>query len=271
MAKNKRIKKVLRYGLLSIIILYIGACAYMYFMQESFIFLPEKIDSKATIEMGIPTEEINLKVDDAQLNGVLCKVNQSKGLVFFLHGNKGNVLCQKAAAKFYTDLGYDFFTFDYRGFGKSTGSCSSEEQFFEDIHAVYETMAKKYTQDSITVIGYSLGTGPAAMIASKMNPKRLVLIAPYFSLKDMTVRRYYVIPTFLLKYPFETNVHLQNVKVPTLIVHGDQDAVLPFEGGEQLSKLLKKTDQFVRLPGYGHDDMEMNADFRTALTAFLSN
>jgi pimeloyl-ACP methyl ester carboxylesterase len=80
-----------------------------------------------------------------------------------------------------------------------------------------------------------------------------------------------VIPTFLLKYPFETNVHLQNVKVPTLIVHGDQDAVLPFEGGKQLSELLKKTDLFVRLPGYGHDDMEMNADFRTALSAFLSN
>lgn len=271
MAKNKRLKKVLRFGLLSIIILYIGACAYMYFMQESFIFLPEKIDTHAVIDMGVPTEEINFSVDDDQLNGVLCKVNQPKGLIFFLHGNKGNVLYQKAAAKFYTDLGYDFFTFDYRGFGKSTGSCSNEKQFFDDIHAVYKTMSKKYAQDSITVIGYSLGSGPAAMIASEMNPKRLVLIAPYFSLKDMTVRRYYVIPTFLLKYPFETNVHLQNVKVPTLIVHGDQDAVLPFEGGKQLSELLKKTDLFVRLPGYGHDDMEKNADFRSALSTFLSN
>jgi pimeloyl-ACP methyl ester carboxylesterase len=240
-------------------------------MQESFIFHPETIEQNVTIDMGVPSEEINFSVNDAQLNGVLCKVNQPKGLIFFLHGNKGNVLYQKAAAKFYTDLGYDFFTFDYRGFGKSTGACSSEEQFFEDIHSVYETMSKKYAQDSITVIGYSLGSGPAAMISSEMNPKRLVLIAPYFSLKDMTIRRYYVIPTFLLKYPFETNVHLQKVKAPTLIVHGDQDAILPFEGGKQLSELLKKTDLFVQLPGYGHDDMEMNADFRAALTSFLSN
>jgi len=92
MAKNKRLKKVIRYGLLSVIILYIGACAYMYFMQESFIFLPEKIDANTVIDMGVPTEEINFSVDDAQLNGVLCKVNQPKGLIFFLHGNKGNVL-----------------------------------------------------------------------------------------------------------------------------------------------------------------------------------
>lgn len=270
MAKNKRFRKIFRFSLISILILYIGACAYMYFMQESFIFHPETIEQNVTIDMGVPSEELTFSVNDSQLNGVLCKVNQPKGLIFFLHGNKGNVLYQKAAAKFYTDLGYDFFTFDYRGFGKSTGACSSEEQFFEDIHAVYETLSKKYTQDSITVIGYSLGSGPAAMIASKKNPKKLVLIAPYFSLKDMTVRRYYVIPTFLLKYPFETNVHLQNVKVPTLIVHGDQDAVLPYEGGQQLSKLLKKTDHFVRLPGYGHDDMEKNTDFRNAVSAFLS-
>jgi pimeloyl-ACP methyl ester carboxylesterase len=271
MAKSKRFRKIFRYSIVSIFILYIGACAYMYFMQESFIFHPETIEQNVTIEMGVPSEEMNISVNDAQLNGVLCKVNQPKGLIFFLHGNKGNVLYQKEAAKFYTGLGYDFFTFDYRGFGKSTGACSSEEQFFEDIHAVYETMAKKYTQDSITVIGYSLGSGPAAMIASKKNPKKLVLIAPYFSLKDMTVRRYYIIPTFLLKYPFETNVHLHNVKAPTLIVHGDKDAVLPFEGGKQLSALLKKTDQFVRLPGYGHDDMEKNPEFRNAVSSFLRN
>jgi hypothetical protein len=240
-------------------------------MQESFIFLPEKIDQKVNIDMGVPSEEINFSVNEAQLNGVLCKVNQPKGLIFFLHGNKGNVLYQKAAAKFYTDLGYDFFTFDYRGFGKSTGSCSDESQFFEDIEQVYSTLTKTYSEKQITVIGYSLGSGPAAMIAAKMNPKKLVLIAPYFSLKDMTVRRYYIIPTFLLKYPFETNVHLQNVKAPTLIVHGDQDAVLPFEGGKQLSTLLKKTDQFVRLPGYGHDEMEENSDFRNAVIYFLAN
>jgi pimeloyl-ACP methyl ester carboxylesterase len=270
MAKYKRIKKFVRYGLLSIFLIYIGACGYMYFMQEGFIFHPETIGQNVTIDMGVPTEEINFSVNEAELNGVLCKVDQPKGLIFFVHGNKGNVLYQKEAAKFYTDLGYDFFTFDYRGFGKSTGYCYNEAQFFEDIELVYKRMSSKYSENQITVIGYSLGSGPAAMIAAKMNPKKLVLIAPYFSLKDMTVRRYYVIPTFLLKYPFETNVHLQNVKASTLIVHGDKDAVLPYEGGKKLSALLKKTDQFVRLPGYGHDDMEKNPDFRNVVSSFLN-
>jgi pimeloyl-ACP methyl ester carboxylesterase len=239
-------------------------------MQESFIFHPEKIEQNQVIDMGIPSQELTFKMDEIKLHGVLCKVPNSRGLIFFLHGNKGNVLYQRKAAKFYTSLGYDFFTFDYRGFGKSNGECINEEQFFNDVKHVYKEMAKLYPEKTINVIGYSLGTGPAAMLASQLNPSRLLLIAPYYSLKDMTIRRYYIIPTFLLKYPFETNVYLQGVKIPTLIVHGDQDAVLPYEGGEKLAELLNNSGRFVRLAGQGHDDLEENAEFRKAVSLFLN-
>lgn len=265
-----RISKILKWILVVSIALYIAACLFMYLKQESFIFLPDRIGAHEKLTFCKPSKEIKFNVDGAVLSGVLFKVKNTKGLVFFVHGNKGNVLNQEKHMKFYTDLGYDFFTFDYRSFGKSTGDNESEEQFFSDAQTVYKTMMKLYDESKTTIIGYSLGTASAAMLAAKNRPAKLALIAPYFSLKRMTIHRYKVIPTFLVKYPFETNVHLSKVKAPVLLVHGDNDVVLPFSGSVDLSKLLKKGDQFLPLKGQGHDDLELNPRFCKSMIAFLN-
>ena len=262
-------KKILfrLFGLL--FVFYCACCAYMYFKQEAFIFLPEKLAQNKKLSINIPFEEVAIKVQGAKLSGLLCSVHQPKGLIFFVHGNKGNLNDQEQAARFYTSLGYDFFSFDYRGYGKSTGEIESEKQFFSDVVAAYSYCLKRYTAPEITIIGYSLGTAPASYLATKSSVSRLILIAPYFSLKKMTVHRYKVIPTFLLKYPFETNEHLKKAKQRVLIVHGDQDAVLPFEGGKALEEYLGNDDRFLKLPGQGHDDLEKNPQFRKAIRTYL--
>jgi hypothetical protein len=130
-------------------------------------------------------------------------------------------------------------------------------------------MKRRYTEDSIVVIGYSVGTASAAMITALENPRKLVLIAPYYSLIDMTYRSYPFIPSFLLKYKFETNEHLKKIKEPVLLVHGDKDVVLPFEGSKQLSKLLNNKSKFVPIKGQGHDDFEFNEVYDKEVSLFL--
>ena len=252
-----------------LIILYTAGCAYMFFFQEDFIFHPKKLASTSKLSFTIPFEEVKLPVNGAILNGALFKSDKSKGLVFFLHGNSGNLLDQDQAANFYTKLGYDFFTFDYRGFGKSTGEISSEEQFFSDIQAAYNYIKKSYKESMINVVGYSVGTASAAMITSRNNPSKLVLIAPYYSLVDMTVRNYKIVPTFLLEYKFETYKYLEQIKKPVLLVHGDQDEVLPFECSLELSKLLDEDDRFVPIKGQDHNYFEENEIFASAVTDFF--
>ena len=252
-----------------LVLLYVTICSYMFFKQEDFIFLPEKIKSSANLDIHLPHEEVFFYSKGAKLNGFYAKVEHPRGLIFFLHGNKGNLNYQEQAARFYTSLGYDFFSFDYRGYGKSSGNIFSEEQFFQDVKAAYSFCLKSYRESDITIIGYSLGTGPASYLASQTKAPKLLLIAPYFSLKKMTLHRYKVIPTFLVKYPFDTYLHLQNAQQEKLIVHGDLDAVLPFEASSELKPYLKKGDRFVRLPGQGHDDMEKNPLFRKTVRQFL--
>ena len=47
------------------------------------------------------------------------KICGKKGAVLFFHGNAGNLQGWGKYARHFTDLGYDFYLFDYRGYGKS--------------------------------------------------------------------------------------------------------------------------------------------------------
>ena len=100
------------------------------------------------------------------MNGVLFKADSSKGLIFYLHGNAGSINSWGEIAKTYTDLDHDVFILDYRGYGKSEGSITSQDQLFRDLQIVYDEVKKRYREDKVIVLGYSIGTAPAAKIAS---------------------------------------------------------------------------------------------------------
>ena len=136
---------------------------------------------------------------------------------------------------------------------------------------MYDELKKRYKESEINVIGYSLGTCPAAMLAAKNKPKKLILIAPYYSLSDMTIRRYKIIPPFLLKYKFDTYKYVQQAEMPILIVHGDKDDVIPFECSLQLKLDLKKTDIFVPFKGQDHNNFEDNPSYLKAARSFLNS
>jgi uncharacterized protein len=117
----------------------------LYFFQEKQIFFPEKLDGNFKFSFSQKFQELNIKTDDDQLlNGLLFKADNSKGLISYLHGNAGSFNSLGQIAKTYTDLGYDVFLLDYRGFGKSDGSISSQEQLFQDVQIAYNEIKKRY-------------------------------------------------------------------------------------------------------------------------------
>jgi len=74
-----------------------------------------------------------------------------------------------------------FLLLDYRGYGKSEGTINGQEQIFRDVQTVYDSLKHSYQENKIIVLGYSIGSGPAAKLASTNNPKLLILQAPYYS------------------------------------------------------------------------------------------
>lgn len=268
---KKRIFNILKV----LLALYIILCGFLFFLQEKLIFFPQKLEKAYKFNFAQKFdqefEELYIKAsDDILLNGLLFKADTSKGLIFYLHGNAGSLSSWGGVAKTYTDMNYDIFILDYRGYGKSEGSISGEKEFFKDVQVAYNELKKRYSEDKIIVLGYSIGTGPAAKIASTNNPKLLILQAPYYSLKDMMFHTYPFVPTFLLKYKFKTNECLNACKMPVVIFHGDKDEVIYYGSSLKLKEQFKPQDTLITLNGQGHNGMTTTVAYKAELEKILA-
>ena len=244
----------------SCFIFYVGVCILLYFFQEKLIFFPAKL-SKDHIFTFHNFEEINFKVEGGiTINAVLFTSRQSKGVVFFLHGNAGSIAGWGQGASLYVENGYDVLYLDYRGYGKSAGHIESEKQLIDDAQIVYDYLQKKYSEKKIIVSGTSIGTGIAAKIASRNNPRGLILCSPYYSLKTLIKEKVPIAPAFIIKYSLDTYKFLQKVKCPITILHGSKDEIIPVKHAVDLKKMHPKVDLTI-IGGYGHNDLSGSEEY----------
>ena len=263
-------KKIIIRLLKIFLIFYLIICTLLYFFQEKLIFFPDKLGKDYQFQFNQPFQELNIKTKDQKLlSGLLFKADSSKGLIFYLHGNAGALDSWGEVAKTYTDLGYDVFMLDYRGYGKSEGTITSEEQLFKDIQTAYNEIKKRYNESNIIVLGYSLGTGLATKLASTNKPKQLILQAPYYSFTDLMKHYYPIIPTFILKYKLQTDVYIRNCKMPIVIFHGTKDEVIYYGSSLKLKAYFKSTDTLITLEGQQHNGITNNPEYKTDIGKIL--
>lgn len=263
-------KRIILNALKVIILIYVLACGFLYFYQENMIFFPQKLEKEYHFNFNQPSKQVTIETQDGiSLSGLLFKSNNSKGLIFYLHGNGGSIASEGNIAKTYTNLNYDFFILDYRGYGKSEGEISSQDQLYKDVQTAYNQLKGSYGEENIVILGYSIGTGPATKLASTNNPKQLILHAPYFSLTDMMRHNYPIFPTFLLKYKFSTNEYIKDCKMPIAIFHGDNDLAIYYESSLKLKPLLKSGDRLIKLVNQGHGGITSHKDYKPSIESIL--
>ena len=215
-------------------------------------------------------EEYNIKTEDGNtLNSVLFKAVKPKGVIFYLHGNGGSIDSWQRVAFHYTDLGYDVFMLDYPGYGKSTGHIKSQQQLFDAVKMAYQHVKTLYPENQIVILGYSIGTGPAAWLASQNHPQRLILLAPYYSLADEVKTLYPFLPSFILKYQFNTYKYIQHLPAPITIFHGDADELIDHTSSIRLKKYFKPGDRLIILKGQQHNGINENGDYLDSLKKIL--
>jgi pimeloyl-ACP methyl ester carboxylesterase len=251
-------------------VLYLGLCVLLYFQQERLLFFPQKLAANYRFSFRAPfRERWFMMVDGTRLHSLLFTVPSSKGLVFYLHGNAGALDSWGEEASTYTRLGYDVLLLDYRGYGKSDGQIESQTQFLRDVEGVYQQMLTEYPENRVVLLGYSLGTGAAAWLAAQHQPRLLILQAPYPSLRALARHYYPWVPSFLVRYPMATYKLLPRVTSHIVIFHGDQDEVIDYQLAAPLKTALKPQNQFVTLPGIGHNNMTNSPAYQEAIGRLL--
>lgn len=264
-------KRFLLRTLLIVGILYVSGCILLYFKQEGIIFLPTKHSKEFVFDFDQKYEEKSIRTTDGKiLNGLLFKVPESKGLIFYLHGNGGSVNSCGIVAETFTKLHYDVFILDYRGYGKSEGSIDSEEQSHRDVQIAYNEVKKSYPENKICVLGYSIGTGFASKLASVNHPRLLILHAPYYNLTDLMSHKYPIVPTFILKYKLNTNEYLKKCRMPVVIFHGDNDHGIYVGSSYKLKKEFKAGDRLFVLKGVGHNGIIKSEEYQSLIPELLN-
>jgi len=240
---------------------YLAVLGKLWFGQESLIFHPTPLPAGHTFQLPADVHEVTIDVPGAKLDAVHMQLPHPDGVVFYLHGNAGNLTSWFVNADFYRALNVDLFMVDYRGFGKSTGHIESEAQLLADVQAAWQTVAKQYEGRHVVFFGRSLGTGLAAKLTASLppgqRPELLVLVSPYISMTAMAHEQYPFVPSALLRYPLRTDEAIKALggATPVLILHGDKDALIPYRHAQVLSSLTPGV-QLQAVPGAGHNDIQ---------------
>ncbi|MEO0731337.1 MAG: alpha/beta fold hydrolase [Bacteroidota bacterium] len=247
--------------------LYLLLAGLLYFGQESLMLHPHPLPENHPY--GEHAEEWIDLPDGNRLNALRLRVPNPRGVILYLHGNVGSNGRSLYQTRQLRELGYDLYLVDYRGFGKSTGTITTEAHLTEDLQYVYDRLATDYGEANVYLLGYSLGSGPASYLAANNQPAGMVLIAPYRSLTAMKNRWFWMFPDFLLKYELNNTANLARATVPVAIVHGTADELIPVEMGRSLATLASERITLYELPGVSHRGAIMHRKVKEAVRQLI--
>ena len=103
---------------------------------------------------------------------------------------------------------------------------------------VNKTRSKK---ENIIIYGESLGTGITTEIAQNKNFAGIILETPFTSMVAAGKSKYPIFPIkLLLKDKYESDKKIKNIKSPVLIMHGEEDQIVPFWMGEKMFQMANE-------------------------------
>lgn len=234
-------------------------------------------------------EEINFTSrDGTKLHGwFLPAAGQPKGTIFHCHGNAQNVTAQIGFVRWLPDRGYNVFSFDYRGYGKSQGK-PERLGVLEDTQAALRYLRTRtdIDQGRIVVFGQSLGGVNAIVaLATETNAAagiRGIAIDSAFASYRLAVRdKIGDIPVLsLLRWPLSFLVvsdgyspldYIQRLPpgVPIVLMHGTTDRVLPTRHARLLYDAAGKPKDLWILRGMNHCEAVTYPEHRLALLNFF--
>ena len=203
------------------------------------------------------------------ISGLRFRVEESKGLVIYFHGNSRSVKGWGKFSQDFTSHGFDVVMIDYRGFGKSTGR-RSEHALKQDAQHVYEQIKELVPESRIIIYGRSIGSGFATKLASANNPRMLILDAPYYSFTKVSQRYAPFLPIpFVLRYPLRTYTWMRYVRCPVRIIHGTSDWLIPISSSYELAKIQPDRTVVYPIKGGGHNNLAAFEEYYEVLGRVL--
>jgi pimeloyl-ACP methyl ester carboxylesterase len=227
-------------------------------LENRLIFHPTTDIARTPRDVGLDYLDLYFTTaDNVRLNGWFIPHPQASATMIWFHGNAGNIGDRVDNIKLLHDkTRISIFIFDYRGYGRSPGS-SSETTTYIDGDAAMNFVRTQLQVDSknLLIFGRSLGAAVAAEMATRHGRRAVILESPFTSISDMAK---IVLPALpigpLLSAKFDVIDKVGKITAPLLVLHGDQDEIIPFEQGQRVFAAARQPKQFYPIKGAGHND-----------------
>ena len=237
-------------------LIYAGIVGYMYVNQQSLLFKPAG-ELPAPSSVGLAdVAVVSLTMSDGTNLTAWSAPPAVEGAptVLFFHGQSGNLGDRSERMREILNSGFGLLAPSYRGYPGSDGE-PSERALISDGVQLYDQLNNAGVD--VVLHGQSLGTAVAAAVAAQRpDAELLVLEAPFTATVDVAGERYPWLPVdALMRDQFATRDLIQEITVPILIFHGDQDETVPLHHAEALADLAGDTAQIYVIPDGTHNDL----------------
>lgn len=254
----------------------IGATLFLMIFEKQLIYYPAKEVEVTPKALGLSFDDVTLDVEPGvKIHGWFIKGSKEPptATILFSHGNAGNIADRLDRVLSWRDLGADFLLYDYRGFGRSTGS-PDEAGTYLDGRAAYDYLVRTRGVDPkrLVLMGESLGCAISIQLALDRPAAGLILEAPFASIPHMASAIYPFLPAkFFVRTRYDNLEKIPLLKMPLLVVQGTRDEVIPVAQGKMVFDAAVSAKHYLAIDGANHNDVYVigGTRYKTALADFF--
>ncbi|MFX1512867.1 MAG: alpha/beta hydrolase [Promethearchaeota archaeon] len=244
-----------------------------------FVFYPRRpigkvIESEQIFSLKFPV------TNTIYVGGRFYLTDKKAPILLFFHGNGEMATDYDSIAPLYQQIGVNFYVTDFRGYGISNGS-PSFSKMIQDAHTIYNQLSKYLASNefsgSIGIMGRSLGSASALELVSHYQNQITCLIIESGFVHTYKLLRHLGISPSTLNPEKEEDASLlpllKKIRIPTLVIHGANDSIIPFSEGETIyNNISSYKKKFLIIPRAGHNDLLIRGfnDYMAAVENILS-
>lgn len=251
--------------LLAILIPFAAVLLLMISIQTQLLFPTGAVPSAGPL----PDNAERLRIEaagGATLHGVHLRPEvQGAGPRTLVIGFGGNAWNAQDAAEYLQGVFPDahVIAFHYRGYRPSTGSPSAEA-LLKDAPIIFDHAVRLVKPRQTVAVGFSIGSGVAASLASKADA--LILVTSFDSLKAVAGELYPWLPVGpFFEHEIDTLDRLKGSRIPVAMLSAEKDEIIPAARTAALRAQVPNLVFDRTIAASGHNDIYSRSDFQVAM------
>jgi len=199
------------------------------------------------------SERLFISSGDRRLSAVHVSAGESAPVLLICHGIGERVEYWGGVQGLLKTMGVSSLVFNYSGYGASSGSVSAAHCEQDGIAAYRELVSRG--SRSIFLLGFSLGSGIACEVASRVHVHGVVLCEGFLSLREAGAAM--GLPGWLTRIVpnvWQTIHRVSELEIPVLVVHSDADRLFPLIMAKRIAEACMQNGELIVVSGLAHNE-----------------